>query len=405
MKTLRTVFCVLFCMISFFIRGNIIDGIRYQVIGENSVGVSRLMSSDQSFPIIINIPSNVEIDGKTYKVTSILENAFNHISWVYGVVIPNSVVRIEQYAFSRCDDLHHITIGEGVSYIGDNAFQECIRLNKVVISNLEAWCDITFGGITTIDGVIAKHDLQKYRKQANPLYWAQHLYIGETELTDLVIPHSITEIKDCTFIGGKFKSVKLHDKIQRIGDASFCNCSDIEVIQLPDNLSYVGESAFQYVSNLTHLTLGPKFIGADINAFYGDNVISQITSFNSFPPKIQFSGSYFGGFENDTFNDALVLVPYGAMDKYRADYVWNRFKNIVEMENSEINEISNDQSVSISRNGNEIAINNKETTELVSIFSVNGKLIYSGNESTISIPQKGIYIVCVSGKRFKVSVI
>lgn len=400
MRFIRFIQFIILSMIASLAQSETIDGISYTILDDISVGVNRLVSSSQKFPIVITIPSKVEIEEKTYNVTSILDNAFSNISWCYGVVIPNSVTTIGEYAFSKCDDLHHITLGSGIETVGDNAFKDCQRLNKVVISDLESWCNVTFGKITTIDGVSFKSDLP-YRMQSNPLYWAHHLYLEEEEITNLVIPNNITEIKDCTFIGGNFNSVSFQENTTTIGDASFYNCSYLEEVILPDKLISLGESAFSQIEYLTKVSLGASFREAGVNAFSGDNAINEIYSFNTTPPKIQFAGSYFGGFANNVFQNAKVYVPYGSSAEYHEDYVWGRFLNLFEMDNLGVTEIDADGSLVSVQQGN-IKINSDIGCNPVKIISINGQTIYYGCDSVIRIYQKGIYIVSVLGKTFKV---
>ena len=57
-------------------------------------------------------------------------------------------------------------------------FYGCSGLKKVIVPDIAAWCKISFGNICS-----------------NPLIDAHHLYSDEkTEVTELVIPNSVTSI-------------------------------------------------------------------------------------------------------------------------------------------------------------------------------------------------------------------
>ena len=81
------------------------------------------------------IPGTIEVDGKTYTVTSIKKSAFYECTSLTSITIPNSVRSIGNYAFDSCEGLTSVTIGNSVTSIGDYAFQNCNSLTSVTIPN------------------------------------------------------------------------------------------------------------------------------------------------------------------------------------------------------------------------------------------------------------------------------
>ncbi|MBR2866447.1 MAG: leucine-rich repeat domain-containing protein, partial [Alistipes sp.] len=82
-------------------------------------------------------------------VTSIGDSAFAYCTSLTSVTIPDSVTEIGGSAFSNCDSLTSVTIGNGVTSIGNSAFTRCNKLTSVDITDIEAWCKISFGGSTS----------------------------------------------------------------------------------------------------------------------------------------------------------------------------------------------------------------------------------------------------------------
>ena len=68
-------------------------------------------------------------------VTSIGDYAFQGCISLTRIVIPNSVTSIGQCAFSGCNRLTGITLPNGITSIGNSAFNECKSLVSVVIPN------------------------------------------------------------------------------------------------------------------------------------------------------------------------------------------------------------------------------------------------------------------------------
>ena len=85
------------------------NGTSYQIADAKKLQVSYISPSKKKSGTV-SIPSKVVIGGKTYRVTKIKKNAFKNNKKIKKIIIPSSVVSIENYAFANCKNLKTIEI-------------------------------------------------------------------------------------------------------------------------------------------------------------------------------------------------------------------------------------------------------------------------------------------------------
>ena len=200
---------------------------------------------------------NLWIDGKEVKdlvipetVTSISPFAF-YRSNITSVYIPKSVKTIGRHSFYECAQMTTIKISDSVTKIGEWAFFGCIGLTKAEFDNIEWLCKINFPSGDT-----------------NPLIYAHNLWINGEEITDLVIPETVTSIGHRAFCGASaLKSVKIPDTVTSVGFAAFAECSGLPSIELPNSITAIREGAFSGCTSLTSIRIPDSITLIDISTF------------------------------------------------------------------------------------------------------------------------------------------
>ena len=239
-----------------------------------SVNGEATISSYRGNKSVVEIPST--INGN--KVVS-FGNIFRENTTITKIVVPSTVVSIDDYAFYLCSELTEVVLEDGIKEIGEYAFYQCKKLKK---------CDLP-------------SSLVKIGESA---------FYDCSSLESINIPASLEIVEDSAFSncrGVRSFTIEEGSSLAYVGNYAFTfNFENyklgVETIILPDTLTYIGDYAF-YSFEDTRFIMSDKsqltYVG--VRAFYGNK-----NSLFYLSEKVTFVGQY--SFSSSSGNDLSSLI-------------------------------------------------------------------------------------------------
>ena len=184
-------------------------------------------------------------------VTSIGNSAFDSCSNLTSITIPDSVSSIGNFVFYGCSSLTSITLSNNITNIGNSAFAGCSSLTSITIpdrvTSIEKYAFYNCSGLTSItipDSVTSI---------------GESAFRNCTSLTSITIPDSVTSIGKSAFSNcSSLTSITIPNGVTSIGESAFSYCRSLTSITIPDSVTSIGDAAFKYCSNLKTISLSCK---------------------------------------------------------------------------------------------------------------------------------------------------
>lgn len=205
--------------------------------------------------------------------------AFEYCSSLADIVLPEGVTTIGREAFRSCSSLSHIDLPEGVTTIGHGTFSGCEKLSNVTLPNsLTTIEDFAFSGcngltITIPDNVESMGILVFDGTGLDITIPGRFLTnmgnpIGlDCKDVRVTIAEGTTAIEEYAFrkLPG-IVSVTIPESVTSIGHAAFWQCSGLTDIVIPSSVTEIGDDAFSECTNLANVTLpdGLTLIGEGV---------------------------------------------------------------------------------------------------------------------------------------------
>ena len=207
-----------------------------------------------------------EIDG--HEVVAIGNGAFEDRTDLRTVMIPDSVTRIEVWAFYNCNNLSNVTLSNNLNYMGEYAFGNCKKITKIEIPKS---LDSSGGPFKNCDG------LKTVTFEKGTTEISSSLFEDCTGLEEIDIPDTVTVIENSAFNGCvNLLKIMIPDSVTRIENWAFYNCNNLSTVTLSNNLNYMGEYAFGNCKKITKIEI-PKSLDSSGGPFKNCDGLKTVT--------------------------------------------------------------------------------------------------------------------------------
>ena len=217
-------------------------------------------------------------------VTSIGEYAFEECTNVTSISIPGSVTELNEYCFSACVSMKSITIPQSVTRIADGVFDACEKLTDIYYGGTDAsWKHITSWN-AGLGNNVRLHSTGVFTgKCGDNLTWK----IDNDEVLTISGTGRIPDYNDPSSGGNntapwygyayQIKKVVLGSGVQNIGNDAFADCYGMTDITIPDGVTSIGDSAFDGCSALTEISIPGTVSSIGDSVFSGCSALTEIS--------------------------------------------------------------------------------------------------------------------------------
>ena len=172
-------------------------------------------------------------------VTAIGNAAFEYTA-ITTARIPEGVKKIGSFAFADCAALEHVFLPSGLESIGDCAFNRCLLLKSIELPD-------------TLKSIASD-------------------VFGETRITKIDIPASVTEIEENAFLYSGINTINYADELETLPDNAYSGAEKMKTVKLPSKLTAIPDFCFDRCALLSSVDIPETVTSIGRYAFSGCGV-------------------------------------------------------------------------------------------------------------------------------------
>lgn len=180
---------------------------------------------------------------------------------IRSVILPQSVSRIGQSAFAHCESLKSIVIPASVTFIDQCAFSDS-GLEEIIIEGkpeIRLWAfdgtpwetiELKKKGASVCNNVLlsVNPELTEYAIPANVKIIGRDAF-KNSKIKEIDIPNGVSKLDICAFAYSELERISLPDTLKVVGSHAFSNCRNLTELIIPKSVSQIDDNAFEGLEN------------------------------------------------------------------------------------------------------------------------------------------------------------
>lgn len=221
-------------------------------------------------------------------------SAFSYCNNLEVVDLGDSVTQIQNGAFNGCNNLRSISIGENVTCIDDEAFLNCINLKNIDIGNKVTYIgEIAFANCESVEAVTIPDSVVEF---------GDGVFAGCTHLQSLYGKYASKDNR-CLVVNGELKAFAP---------------SGLSAYVVPSDVVSISSRSFYMCDKLLNITIPNSVVYIGPYVFYGCNNLTQVYCKPIIPPQVDYMFM-------EGISDCNIYVPEQSVDVYRNANIWSLF--------------------------------------------------------------------------------
>ena len=173
-----------------------------------------------------------------------------------NIVLPDSVERIDAYAFCYCKNLTSFRIPPKLTSY-DRIITDCNKLTELSVAEDNTCFEVRDGAL--------------YQTQTHSLVY----FPASVRIKEYVVPEDVEEIQGGCFSGAGIHRLVFTGPVKHIGVDAFIDCKNLKEVIFPEGLEYLNSFSFAYCNKLKYVKLPSTLKKLTANPFMESQLLES----------------------------------------------------------------------------------------------------------------------------------